>query len=91
VTPPLAEGNRYAYTLKAEFVREGKTVSVQKKIWVQPGQETNVSLNVGSPEVRNFYYAPEAPAAAPAAPVYYSTPVTPAAPSQPRYHRPERS
>jgi uncharacterized protein (TIGR03000 family) len=97
VTPPLAEGNRYGYNLKAEFVRDGKTITVQKQIWVRPGRDTDVSLNVpgqgdaGSPDVRNFYYAPETPAAPAAAPAFYSAPETPAAPARSRYHRPERS
>jgi uncharacterized protein (TIGR03000 family) len=78
VTPPLPEGKSFTYTLKADFVREGKTITVQQKVSVRAGGVSVVSLDVpgqavagsgvGSSGVRNFYYAPEAPTYAPAAP-----------------------
>jgi uncharacterized protein (TIGR03000 family) len=45
VTPPIAEGS-YSYTFKAEYVREGKTITVQQKVLVRPNQETVVSFDV---------------------------------------------
>ena len=45
VTPPLADGN-YSYTFKADFLREGKAVTVQQKVAVRAGKETAVSLDV---------------------------------------------
>jgi uncharacterized protein (TIGR03000 family) len=76
VTPPLAAGKSFAYNLKAEFVREGKTITVEEKVWVRAGRETDVFLDVaglaaarspylygaGSADVRAFYYTPEAAA-----------------------------
>jgi len=66
-TPPLPTGQKFAYILKADFVREGKTVTVQQQVWVRSGQETVISLEVpgqtvaGSPTgVNSFYYAPDA-------------------------------
>jgi uncharacterized protein (TIGR03000 family) len=44
-SPPLALDRSYSYTLKAEFVRDGKTVSVTKKAAVTPGAETQVSFD----------------------------------------------
>jgi uncharacterized protein (TIGR03000 family) len=45
VSPPLKPDRSYSYTLKAEFVREGKTVSVTKKAGVSAGKETLVSFD----------------------------------------------
>jgi uncharacterized protein (TIGR03000 family) len=44
VSPPLQQDRSYSYTFKAEFVREGKTVSVTKKAGVSAGKETLVSF-----------------------------------------------
>jgi uncharacterized protein (TIGR03000 family) len=44
-SPPLPRENTYSYTLKAEFVRDGKTVSVTKTASVTPGKETLVSFD----------------------------------------------
>jgi uncharacterized protein (TIGR03000 family) len=65
VTPPLASGKDFYYTLRAEFVRGGKTLTVERRITVRAGQETSVSLNLpNAPEEnRSYYYAPAAPRA----------------------------
>ena len=75
VTPPLPEGKSFTYTLKADFVREGKAITVQQKVTVRAGGVSVVSLDVpgqavagsgvGSSDVRNFYYAPGTAAYAP--------------------------
>jgi uncharacterized protein (TIGR03000 family) len=44
VSPPLAPNGSYTYTLKAEFVRDGKTVAVAKQVAVTPGKKTQVSF-----------------------------------------------
>jgi len=44
VSPPLKPDRSYSYMLKAEFVREGKTVSITKKAGVASGKETLVSF-----------------------------------------------
>ncbi len=75
VSPPLEPGKDYYYTLKAEFRRAGKTISVRQKVFVRAGRETVVSLNVpaeavgeyafapgaGAGETRSYYYAPGVP------------------------------
>jgi len=67
-TPPLPQGQSFAYILKADFVRDGKTITVQQKVWVRAGEETVASLEVPGQAVAvfpnatgsNLYYAPEA-------------------------------
>jgi uncharacterized protein (TIGR03000 family) len=48
VSPALEAGRDYHYTLKAEFVKDGKPVTVSKEIAVQAGNETRVTLDAGS-------------------------------------------
>lgn len=43
-TPKLEAGRSYYYTLKADVVRDGRTVSATKRITVEPGKETNVEF-----------------------------------------------
>jgi uncharacterized protein (TIGR03000 family) len=45
-TPALVGGREFSYTLKAEFVHEGKPVVVSKKVAVRAGAETAVSLGI---------------------------------------------
>jgi uncharacterized protein (TIGR03000 family) len=42
VSPELAPGREYFYTLKAEWVRDGKPVVVSKQVSVTSGNETKV-------------------------------------------------
>jgi uncharacterized protein (TIGR03000 family) len=44
VSPELAPEKEFHYTLKADFVKEGKPVTVSKKVAVTAGKETTVSL-----------------------------------------------
>jgi uncharacterized protein (TIGR03000 family) len=44
-SPALETGKEYYYTLKAEVVRDGKTVPVTKRIAVRAGEETRVTLD----------------------------------------------
>jgi uncharacterized protein (TIGR03000 family) len=46
LSPPLEAGKSFFYTLKAEFVRDNKTITVEQKVFVQAGRETVVSLDV---------------------------------------------
>jgi uncharacterized protein (TIGR03000 family) len=48
VTPNLMTGREYHYTLKAEVIRDGKTVSVEEHVAVRPGEETRVTLKLPS-------------------------------------------
>jgi uncharacterized protein (TIGR03000 family) len=44
VSPALKPGQDYNYTLKAEMVRDGKTVNVEEKVTVRAGEATRVTL-----------------------------------------------
>jgi uncharacterized protein (TIGR03000 family) len=46
VTPPLEPGKPFHYTFKAEFVRGGKTITVQERVTVRAGRETVVGLGL---------------------------------------------
>jgi uncharacterized protein (TIGR03000 family) len=45
LSPPLSPDSSYWYTVKAEFVREGKTVSIARRVAVAAGKETRVSFD----------------------------------------------
>lgn len=45
VTPPLQPGMEYAYTLKAEAVRDGKPVSQTKQVTIRAGAVTQVRFD----------------------------------------------
>jgi uncharacterized protein (TIGR03000 family) len=44
VSPALTPGQDFTYTLKAEIVRDGKTVVATKQITVRAGERTNVNI-----------------------------------------------
>jgi uncharacterized protein (TIGR03000 family) len=44
LSPELNPGREYNYTLKAEFVRDGKTVSMTKIVTVSAGNESKVTF-----------------------------------------------
>jgi uncharacterized protein (TIGR03000 family) len=44
VSPALPAGKEFHYTLKAEFARDGKPVTVNKSVTVRAGEETSVDL-----------------------------------------------
>jgi uncharacterized protein (TIGR03000 family) len=50
-TPPLAAGNTYAYVLRAEIEREGRTVSQTQRVIVRAGEQTRVSFDFGAPDI----------------------------------------
>ncbi len=68
-TPALEPGKVFHYTLRATVVRGDDTVSVERRVAVRAGQETDVALTLpgAAEENRAFYYSPSAPAA-----YYYS-------------------
>ncbi len=68
VTPPLEEGKAYVYTMRAEFTRDGSTVTVERKVSVRAGQEIVVSLDVVGVGV----VATAAPAPSAVSPSFYS-------------------
>jgi uncharacterized protein (TIGR03000 family) len=45
VSPVLNPGREYHYTLKAEFKKDGKTVSMSKDVTVKAGNETRVTMD----------------------------------------------
>jgi uncharacterized protein (TIGR03000 family) len=46
-SPVLPAGHDYHYTLKAEMVRNGKSVVLSKEVTVRAGEETRVNLETG--------------------------------------------
>ena len=58
-TPPLQKGKNFHYSVKAEFVRAGRTISVQQEISVQAGRETFVSLDILREVLSNSYLPSE--------------------------------
>ena len=44
VSPNLNPGRDFHYNLKAEFVRDGRTVTVSKEVAVRAGNQTQVTL-----------------------------------------------
>jgi uncharacterized protein (TIGR03000 family) len=93
VSPPLDPGRDYRYTLKAEFVRGEKTITVQQAVLVRAGRETTVSLDVpseasarygaGNPAYAYGRGSPETSA------FYYAPESSEPAPPAPRYFQPE--
>jgi len=45
-TPALAAGMEYYYTLKAEVIRDGKTVTSTQRVVVHAGQTSRVTLDI---------------------------------------------
>ena len=68
VTPPLRPGQGYRYTFKAQFVREGQTITVTRDVPVRAGRQTAVSLDV--PGTAAAAVLPQSPLPS-AYPVYY--------------------
>jgi uncharacterized protein (TIGR03000 family) len=62
ITPPLPSGKDFYYMVRAEFVRDGASVTVERRITVRAGQETTVSLSMpsASEETTSYYYDPAA-------------------------------
>jgi uncharacterized protein (TIGR03000 family) len=45
-TPVLEAGKEYYYTLKAEVVRDGQTVTTTERVAVRAGQTSRISLDI---------------------------------------------
>src|SRR5262249_28276981 len=45
VSPQLVGGQAYSYDVKAEFQKDGRTVSVSKRVRIEPGKTVRVNLN----------------------------------------------
>jgi uncharacterized protein (TIGR03000 family) len=43
-SPDLPRGKEFYYTVKADIVRNGQTITVKKQVLVRAGQETRVAL-----------------------------------------------
>jgi uncharacterized protein (TIGR03000 family) len=54
ITPPLERGRIFHYTLKAEFVRGGETITVKKKVRVRADRETTVTLDLPRADSRDY-------------------------------------
>jgi uncharacterized protein (TIGR03000 family) len=44
-TPALNPGQRYAYNIKAEIVRDGRTITETQRVVLTPGQESRVDFS----------------------------------------------
>jgi uncharacterized protein (TIGR03000 family) len=51
ITPALAMGQTFNYTLRAEVVREGRAVVETQQITVRGGEETPISFSLPAVEV----------------------------------------
>jgi len=51
ITPVLPQGEAYNYTLRAEVVRDGRTVVETQQVTVRGGEETRVPFSFSSGEV----------------------------------------
>jgi uncharacterized protein (TIGR03000 family) len=84
ITPPLERGRTFHYTLKAEFVRGGETIRLEKNVPVRADRETTVTLDLpraetrrSGPEVTQTRAYDPAPKVAPASeqdPIRYAGP-----------------
>jgi uncharacterized protein (TIGR03000 family) len=76
-TPPLEKGKSFHYSVKAEFIRAGRTITVQQEISVQAGRETFVSIDIPREAFSNSYLPGECAyvygAGREALPYYYSS------------------
>jgi uncharacterized protein (TIGR03000 family) len=76
ITPPLEKGKSFRYSVKAEFIRAGRTITVQQEISVQAGRDTFVSIDIPREAFSNSYlpgeYAYVYGAGREARPYYYS-------------------
>ncbi len=61
-TPPLETGKEFHYMLRATVVRGDDTVSIERRVTVRAGQETDVTLPGAAAENRASSYSPAAPA-----------------------------
>jgi uncharacterized protein (TIGR03000 family) len=48
VSPPLPQGQTFVYTLRAEVVRDGRTLVETQQVNVRGGEETRVPFNFAS-------------------------------------------
>jgi uncharacterized protein (TIGR03000 family) len=51
ISPPLPMGRDYIYTLRADVVRDGQTLSTTRQVTVRPGQRHSVLLEIPQAEV----------------------------------------
>jgi uncharacterized protein (TIGR03000 family) len=51
ITPPFEAGETGKYTLTATFVRDGKTITVERTITVEGGKVSRVDLTQGAPAI----------------------------------------
>lgn len=59
VTPPLAPGKDFRYTLRAEFVRGDSTVTVTRVVAVRAGRRTEVSLEPPPAAAERVVFPPQ--------------------------------
>ena len=47
-TPPLSGNQQYFYNVRAEIVRDGRTISETQRIVITPGQEARIDFNTSN-------------------------------------------
>ena len=68
VTPPLEAGKTFHYELRAEIGSGENKTTIERRVAVRAGQQTNVALTppAADEENRAYYYSPGEPTDAPA-------------------------
>lgn len=61
VTPPLRAGQDFRYDLRAQLVRDGKNVTIERRVTVRAGQETVTDLGLPGASPPGLAPAPVAP------------------------------
>jgi uncharacterized protein (TIGR03000 family) len=51
ITPPLETAGNYSYVVRAEIVRDGKTIVETKTVSVRAGEETRATFGASASEV----------------------------------------
>ena len=86
VTPPLEAGKDFHYDLAARLVRNGESVTIERRITVRAGEDTvtDLSLSGASPSGNEaFYYSPDTAPTAPLVESRRPIRIVPDAPSGP--------
>lgn len=60
VTPELIPGKRYACVLKAEYMRDGERIVLERKVTLEAGRQVNVRLGP-EPAYTSLFYDASAP------------------------------
>ena len=68
ISPPVAVGYRYVYTIKASWLEHGTPVVKERQVPVQPGQQTVIDMRMPAEPKADFGVDPKPDTARPAMP-----------------------